>query len=101
MAKVETRKCHVCSGKVTKSAAREEKAKNPVTICEVCLDTIYPERGNKPVLVDKDANIYIIDKDLKKIIIIFSYGAIPYSSFTEVDASEDPEGCGGLFLLQR
>jgi hypothetical protein len=90
--------CHLCGEKVVKGGARQSRRKDPLVFCETCLDGIYPERRGLPAFVDKDGNVYFVDSEKQRVVLVFRYGPVPYSSYTEIDATDEMEGCGGFFI---
>jgi hypothetical protein len=98
MGKSVPKSCNLCGDKVVKGGARQNRRKDPIVICESCLDRIYPERIGLPAYVDKDGNVYFVDSENNKVVLVFRYGPVPYSSYTEIDGTDEFEGCGGLFI---
>ena len=93
--------CRFCSTPLKKRGAGKNVVNQGVGLCTECLDRIFPERGDLPVMADRDDNVYFLDEAEKRIYIFFSYGDVPYTSCTEVDISEECSemGCGDLFFV--
>jgi hypothetical protein len=101
MASKSIKKCTLCNAGVAEGGVREERVRNPFIICEACLDRICPEREGKDVFVDKDGNLYLVDDNQEKVTIFFSYGGIPYSSYTEVHTDDVLGGCDQFVVMAR
>ncbi len=86
--------CKRCGRGVADGGIRGEGEGEQPVLCRDCVNTIYPEGKDMPVLVDKDGNLYFTDKSRNMMVIFFSYGDAPYSSCTEVSLEEEECGCG-------
>ena len=93
MASRTVRKCRLCNEPVKKGGVREDRVRNPFVICDTCLDYICPDRGDKPLFVDRDGNLYVVDDRQEKVTIFFNYGESPYSSHAEVHTDDILCGC--------
>ena len=93
-------RCHICGEVPKKTGVGHEGAGNVPVVCGDCLDRVFPERGDLPVEVDADGNLYFIDGIQQKVFLFFAYGDPPYSSCTEIAAEDEGEGCQcGPFLM--
>ena len=91
--------CGVCSKGFTEGGAGNGAEESREGICDSCLDEIYPGRSTEPVFMDGDGNLYFIETKQQRVVIIFKYGSVPYSSRTEIDASDEQMECEGFFLM--
>jgi hypothetical protein len=87
-------KCRKCGGAVETAGIRGEGGGEQPVLCAHCLEAIYPAGKGMPVAMDKDGNLYFMDKPRNSMIIFFAYGDVPYSSCTEVSLEEEDWGCG-------
>lgn len=90
-------KCIKCQKEVKEAGVRSMGTGEAATLCARCLKALYPEGREMPVEMDKDGNLYFIDKPGNRMVIFFAYGDVPYSSCTEVSLEE--EECGNGFGL--
>jgi len=91
--------CSICGKGFSEGGAVQETEDHQQGVCPPCLDDIYPGRSDQPVCMDGDGNLYFIEGEQQRVIIVFKYGPVPYSSRTEVDASEEVMDCEGFFLM--
>jgi hypothetical protein len=87
-------RCIKCGSPVETEGVRAEGAGEDRVMCTDCLGVIYPEGKEMPVAMDKDGNLYFIDKSRNAMVIFFAYGEAPYSACTEVNLEEEECGCG-------
>jgi hypothetical protein len=94
MGKSTGEKCNKCGKKVKDVGIRSEGTDEGVILCRKCLTAVYPEGMGLPAVMDKDGNLYFIDKPRNCMVIFFSYGEMPYAACTEVSLEEEECGCG-------
>jgi hypothetical protein len=93
--------CRFCSTPLKKRGTGKNIVSHGVNLCIDCLDRIFPERGDLPVMADSDDNVYFLHEAERRVYIFFSYGEVPYTSCTEVDIGEEclEMGCGDHFFV--
>ena len=81
--------CRKCGRETGEPGVRSQGAGDASVLCADCLNAIYPEGRGMPAEMDKDGNLYFIDKPNNEMIILFAYGDVPYSSCTKVSLEEE------------
>ena len=84
--------CRKCGKQTQEPGIVSQGTGETLVMCADCLSAIYPEWRQTPPDMDKDGNLYLIDRPNNAMIIVFAYGDVPYSSFTKVSLEE--EECG-------
>lgn len=81
--------CKRCGKGTTEPGVRSHGTGETLVLCVDCLNAIFPEGKGMPVEIDKDGNLYFINKPNNEMIILFAYGDVPYSSCTRVSLEEE------------
>ncbi len=85
--------CKNCGKRTEEVGVRSQGTGEALVLCVACLNAMYPEGKEMPAEMDKDGNLYFIDKRNNEMIILFAYGDVPYSSYTKVSLEEE-DVCG-------